>query len=597
MKIRFIALVIFTLSLKNLTFGTTISPYLNLFELSKAADLVVFAKANSNYNLEVNESTRYMTQLSVLNVLKGNQAVAGDKIDLMAYRHDPRGLKMAIAGDIDLEAGKSYLLFLSKKGDYWVPQVMAYYVFEEIVQNGKAYLHPIEAAGKIEVADRPDGQIADPLCTYQKDLLFAHLAAIYNDECRWDLSKVIARDFDFAAIQDRALPVGCIWFGFNNINGRWFSSSSVQVRAEDDGDITYGSSNSALYVNNARIAMNAQYTGLNFQNGPTVNYVSPCIDDGDGPSAFNNYTSSGQPANSVLVLFNDPCSEIPDLSGCSGTLAIGGFFMNFTTHTWKGETWRNGQHGLVVVNNGTGACLSTDFFTIMITHEMTHACGMNHLDPGSYQFQNMNPFCCNTIKDKDKECMNYVYTAALPVDQLSLRGAFQKGVAYLEWSTQLETKNKGFDIERSWDGENFEKVGFVKGFGNSQKPLFYDYADQLNQSIFLTAYYRLKQLDFDGAYKYSDVVAIKLDLSTGFFTATPNPVNDLLTIQYSENIPNEMVISVYDMTGKKVLFQEFTPNNSRSLQINLGQVPAAMYNITFTTSSGHVLQSLRINKQ
>lgn len=592
MKFRLIALVIVTLSLKNLTFGTTISPYLNLFELSKAADLVVFAKADKNYTAQLNDCTRYLTQLSISTVLKGDQAKLGDKIDVMAFRYDPPGLKMAIAGDLHLEEGKSYLLFLSKKGDYWVPQVMVYYVFEEIVQNGKAYLHPIEAASKIEVVERPDGQVADPLCTYQKDLLFSHLAAIYRDECRWDLSKVIAKDFNFAAVKDRALPVGCIWFAFN-FNARWQSSSSVSVRAEDDGDNTYGSSNSATYVNNARTAMNTQYTGLNFQNGGTVNYTSPCT----GGSAFNNYTSSGQPANSVLVLFNDPCSEIGNLVGCAGTLAIGGFFINSGSHTWKSESWNNGQHGLVVVNNGVGACQTPANFTIMITHEMTHACGMDHLDSGTYPSQNMNPFCCNAINTKDKDCMNYVYTAALPVDQLSLRGAFQNGTAYLEWSTQLETKNKGFDVERSWDGENFEKVGFVKGFGNSQKPLFYEYSEPIGQQRFPTAYYRLKQIDTDGAYKYSEVVAIKVDLGNVFFTATPNPVNDVLTVQYAENIPNEAVIYVYDVAGKRVISQEVTSNFSNTLHLNLGRLPAAVYTVVLSTSSGSVLQSLRINKQ
>ena len=99
MKFRLIALVIVTLSLKNLTFGTTISPYLNLFELSKAADLVVFAKADRNYTAQLNDCTRYLTQLSISTVLKGDQAKLGDKIDVMAFRYDPPGLKMAIAGD------------------------------------------------------------------------------------------------------------------------------------------------------------------------------------------------------------------------------------------------------------------------------------------------------------------------------------------------------------------------------------------------------------------------------------------------------------------------------------------------------------------
>jgi len=578
--------------------ATTVSPYINLGDLGKASDMVVLAKVTKNYQAEINGLNRYLTQISLTQIIKGNKNLLNQEIDMMSFKYDTKELSFRVAGDISLDENKTYLLFLSKKDNYWTTKVMAYYVFEEIIQDNITYLHPIKETAQIEVVERPDGQLADPICTYFEDKLVRHLDNVINGNGKWDLSSVIAKGFLLNNPQDRALPTGCVWFMSGSNNARWPNSPSVKVYSEDDGDAAYGSSNSATYVNNARIAMNAQYTGLALQSGGTTNYTPNCVGGSAKSSSSNFFSSCPNGANTILIIYNDPCSEIADLSGCSGTLAMGGFYMSSSTHTWKSETWSNGLYGFVIVNNGTGACMTPGNFTIMLTHEMTHACGMDHLDDSLYPSQNMNPFCCNAINTKDKECMNYVYTLSLPVDNIDLKGVSKNGSTYLSWATNFEKNNMGFEIERSEDGAKFQKVGFTKGFGNSNKPLFYEFEDKFEVLNIQKAYYRLKQIDFDGASKYSDIISIDINnLQDGtLFKFSPNPTQNVITINFVEKITSNHYLSIYDINGKRLKMIDIE-SESGSQVIDLNSYPKGVYNITLETNNGKVLQSNRVIKQ
>jgi hypothetical protein len=87
--------------------------------------------------------------------------------------------------------------------------------------------------------------------------------------------------------------------------------------------------------------------------------------------------------------------------------------------------------------------------------------------------------------------------SSLPVELSMFRGEEQ----YLLWTTQSETQNKGWEVERSIDGKAWTNIGFVEGFGNSYQKL--DYHFELKE--FGKYYYKLKQLDFDGHYEYSPI--------------------------------------------------------------------------------------------
>src|SRR5207342_1163490 len=116
----------------------------------------------------------------------------------------------------------------------------------------------------------------------------------------------------------------------------------------------------------------------------------------------------------------------------------------------------------------------------------------------------------------------------------------------LDWSTASETNNRGFEIERSIDGRNWIKVGYVPGAGNSGILRDYSFTDKnLLKGRYL---YRLKQIDFDGRPSYSAIINISLTDKQEFALGQnhPNPFNGTTIIPYSIPTTSHVTITVYD---------------------------------------------------
>jgi len=119
-------------------------------------------------------------------------------------------------------------------------------------------------------------------------------------------------------------------------------------------------------------------------------------------------------------------------------------------------------------------------------------------------------------------------------------------------------KGTSASLKASW-----ETLGFVQGHGNSNSPKNYSFTDNLAHDLALAhVQYRLKQIDADGSFRYSNTVEIKLEKPTAFKLEQnyPNPFNPVTTIKYS--IPNfgvqtssslqNVVLKVYDILGREV---------------------------------------------
>lgn len=148
--------------------------------------------------------------------------------------------------------------------------------------------------------------------------------------------------------------------------------------------------------------------------------------------------------------------------------------------------------------------------------------------------------------------------ALLPIDLLSFAGQREGSINKLRWTTATEQNNRGFDVQRSLDGMNFESIGFVNSLapgGNSSNELSYSFVD--NNVGGRKFYYRLRQLDIDGRSRLSSIVLIKGDkpVTLAIDGLYPNPANTQVNVVVAAPVRDKVTLIVVDMTGKTVLQQ------------------------------------------
>lgn len=138
----------------------------------------------------------------------------------------------------------------------------------------------------------------------------------------------------------------------------------------------------------------------------------------------------------------------------------------------------------------------------------------------------------------------------LPVDITEFTGDYKDGKVVLNWHTLTETNSKGFEVQRSLDGMSFEILGWVDGNGSTAIPHSYAFND--NDIRGTTQYYRLKQVDFNGTYEYTDVIQVFIfPQGEANMFIYPNPFEENITIRLFEAITtNDRVkIKLIDKNG------------------------------------------------
>ena len=142
----------------------------------------------------------------------------------------------------------------------------------------------------------------------------------------------------------------------------------------------------------------------------------------------------------------------------------------------------------------------------------------------------------------------------VPVELKSFTGSYIDQSVKLNWSTATELNNNGFEIQRSIKNGNFVKVGFVNGKGTTTEVTNYSYVDK-NISPQTEYAYRLKQIDFDGNYSFSDVINLgeSLPVSLVLDQNYPNPFNPVTNISFVLPSKSNVTLDIFNLIGQKVM--------------------------------------------
>lgn len=188
---------------------------------------------------------------------------------------------------------------------------------------------------------------------------------------------------------------------------------------------------------------------------------------------------------------------------------------------------------------------------------------------------------------------------SLPVTLLTLTGEVQHKENLLHWSTVTEQNNTGFELQRSNDGYNFTKIGFVKTKaidGNSNEKLSYDFTDAAFTSS--TNYYRLKQIDKDGKFSYSNIVVLSNNIGTNnFITIYPNPVKNILNVKIVPTTNSKINLVVTNVYGKNVLNKNTNVGNIETIvQLDVSQLPSGTYFVKIISEDGKEIATQKFIK-
>ncbi|GAB5520268.1 MAG: hypothetical protein RhofKO_25190 [Rhodothermales bacterium] len=320
-------------------------------------------------------------------------------------------------------------------------------------------------------------------------------------------------------------------------------------------------------------------------------------------AATANQCTADDGTNSVS--FDNVSCELP-----SGTLGRAtGRFSGQTDGT--NVNWRVTEIDIIFNadkswNFGTGAPGGTenDFESVAL-HEIGHTLGLAHVNDAS-KVMNFSITTGTTSRTVTSEMTSGgafimgLSTAAqgapeggtspmtalsagncvLPVELVSFDALQTDGVVVLQWATATETNNAGFEIEYAYAGEAFEQVGFVPGAGTTLQTQTYEH--RLSDLEPGTYQFRLRQIDFDGAFEYSLIAETTIELAEAFHLteAYPNPFNATTQVRLMLRQQEEVRVTAFDALGRQIDVLHNGPlvaQEAHTFALNLAEQPSGVY--------------------
>lgn len=189
---------------------------------------------------------------------------------------------------------------------------------------------------------------------------------------------------------------------------------------------------------------------------------------------------------------------------------------------------------------------------------------------------------------------NYVLICtALPLNLVSFTAFPQNNKVQLQWKTSQEINTSYFDVEKSQDGKGFTAFKQVSASGFSSNPITYNTTD--DQPYAGKSWYRLKMVDKDGEYAYSNMVAVTTDVHKGI-SINPNPVDNVLNLYVQSASASTAAIQISDMNGRQLLQKSsVVSTGSNLIKFDVSRFAKGVYIIRINQDNN--IQTLKWVKQ
>ncbi|MEM9837127.1 MAG: T9SS type A sorting domain-containing protein [Bacteroidota bacterium] len=310
--------------------------------------------------------------------------------------------------------------------------------------------------------------------------------------------------------------------------------------------------------------------------------------DGDGNPdfQFDIYSLTGGPALFITVVGTVGI----------GTLNTGGIaFSSGSFYTGSfGTVITTGYEGLFYLNGGTPFSF---FIPIVDANGAGGFITINVDGAGGYTVNTSETGLATT--NAPNNLITFGSCASLPVELVEFTVNAKDANLALHWQTASESNNDGFAIERSVDGQNWAKLGWVDGNGTTTATHSYEFLDdQVLANV--DYYYRLKQIDYDGKFTYSDIVKAAIEDGNQFGASDfyPNPVSGgtaVLSVQAAQD--GQLLAEVYDATGRRVTTQQLdVANGLNTLELAVTDLANGQYFVKIQLGEGTIYKKLMIQR-
>ncbi len=188
----------------------------------------------------------------------------------------------------------------------------------------------------------------------------------------------------------------------------------------------------------------------------------------------------------------------------------------------------------------------------------------------------------------------------IPVELVSFSADYNSGNVNLSWITATELNNSGFDVERKTETGEWNKITFIQGNGTTTEAKHYFFNDNIENLKASKLFYRLKQIDYDGSFEYSNVIEVDIDLPTKFNLEQnyPNPFNPVTLIKYEIPHKSSVSLKIFDMLGNEIstLINEEKDAGYYQIDFDASRLSSGIYFYTLQTGNSFITKKMILMK-